>query len=284
MNSGKKYIFIIILAVFLFGNIRGIEAAPTKTAFTEIDLITAEDSLIPGQSIWVAIHMKLDEHWHTYWINPGDSGLAATVKWALPKGFAAGEIHWPAPKKFDEGGMTTYGHDGEIWLLSEMTVSKDIRPGQSVTLKARVDWLVCKNMCVPASADLALELPVAEKQPVINTEIRQAFERAKSFWPAKESPWDISVTQTDGYFTIGLLPPEGEVQLLRSLMFFPQRDDVMDHAAQQMLEKKEDGYELNLHKSTIIKGGIEAISGVLVADQGWNGPGTKKALWIEEKL
>jgi len=75
----KQNIFIVILVLFFFGNCLRSDAASVKKAFTEIDLISAQDSLQPGKPIWVAIHMKLDEHWHTYWMNPGDVGFTSKI-------------------------------------------------------------------------------------------------------------------------------------------------------------------------------------------------------------
>ncbi|HEY8191111.1 MAG TPA: protein-disulfide reductase DsbD domain-containing protein, partial [Alphaproteobacteria bacterium] len=78
----------------------------TAPAFAQPDTHHAQLRLIPerspvegGETFFVAIEQTIDEGWHTYWTNPGDAGQPPTVRWTLPAGFEAGEIHWPAPEK-----------------------------------------------------------------------------------------------------------------------------------------------------------------------------------------
>ena len=52
----------------------------------------------PGQSVWVALDLRIKPGWHTYWRTPGDSGLPTTIKWTLPDGVTAGDIQWPVPR------------------------------------------------------------------------------------------------------------------------------------------------------------------------------------------
>ena len=63
-------------------------------------LVSEQDSIAPGQSIWVALELDIRDGWHTYWRNPGDAGQATALTWALPTGWSASEILWPAPERF----------------------------------------------------------------------------------------------------------------------------------------------------------------------------------------
>jgi thiol:disulfide interchange protein DsbD len=107
----------------------------------------------------VALRLKHDPHWHTYWQVPGDSGLPTTIKWALPEGWSAGPIQWPVPQRLAAGPLMNFGYEGEILLLTRLTPPANVKPGDTVTLQARADWLICKDVCIPESGSFALEVP-----------------------------------------------------------------------------------------------------------------------------
>src|SRR5689334_6013932 len=89
----KRWFQFVLLAV-LISSASAFGAAKTQTR-----LLLSAEAARPGDSIWAGVHMKMPPHWHTYWRNGGDSGIATEIKWTLPTGITAGEIQWPAPEK-----------------------------------------------------------------------------------------------------------------------------------------------------------------------------------------
>jgi DsbC/DsbD-like thiol-disulfide interchange protein len=136
-------------------------AAPVRTAHVEAELVAARTALVSGSSSTVALRLRMDRGWHTYWQNPGESGLPTTLAWNLPSGLSAGPILWPAPQALPVGPLMNYGFEGEVLLLTEVAVAPAAAGATSATLAARADWLVCKEICIPEGADLALTLPIA---------------------------------------------------------------------------------------------------------------------------
>src|SRR5262245_19756716 len=139
----------------------GVAAAPVKTAHVEAELVAAKTAIVPGQPLTVALRLAIEKDWHTYWQNPGDSGLPTTLAWKLPAAIEAGPIEWPAPKVLPVGPLVDYGYEGEVLHLVELKTQRTLAEGASVTLAARAEWLVCKEVCIPEGADLTLSLPVA---------------------------------------------------------------------------------------------------------------------------
>ena len=86
----------LALAVVAFAP--GIGAAPVRTAHVEAELIAERNALVPGTTATVALRLDIERGWHTYWRNPGESGLPTTLAWRLPPGYVAGDIEWPAPR------------------------------------------------------------------------------------------------------------------------------------------------------------------------------------------
>ena len=134
-----------------------LEDAPHTRAM----LIASVDRAVPGEPFDVAIVLRSEPGWHTYWKNPGDAGMATAVEWRLPKGWRAGELAWPAPQRFQEKEVTTFGYEGELWLIARVDPAKKIEA--STTLGARVDWLECREVCLPGSAELTIEIISATK-------------------------------------------------------------------------------------------------------------------------
>ena len=144
--------------------------------------LVAEDLAVPpGGSITVALEEDIREGWHTYWINPGDSGLPTKLVWTLPAGYTAGDIAWPAPKRFDLGELTNFGYDGEALLPVPISVPADAAVGTRAHLAVEAKWLVCHEECIPGKATLTLDLPVA--QTAADTPYRQLFADARAAQP-----------------------------------------------------------------------------------------------------
>ena len=86
---------------------------------------------MPGEPLTVALRLAIAKGWHTYWRNPGDSGLPTTLAWKLPAGVAAGPIEWPAPRALPVGPLVNYGYEGEVLHLVTLTPTGRLRPGRT---------------------------------------------------------------------------------------------------------------------------------------------------------
>src|SRR5262245_320707 len=89
-------------------------ASPVKTPHVEAELVSENAAIAPGQATTVALRLRIEDGWHTYWRNPGDSGLPTTLDWKLPPGVRAGAIEWPAPTAIDVGPLVNYGYEGTV--------------------------------------------------------------------------------------------------------------------------------------------------------------------------
>lgn len=159
----------VILRLLLFGIL--CLPAVTRGAHTSASLLVESESARPGDTVWAAVRLEMEPDWHTYWRNPGASGMATEIKWQLPPGVSAGEIHWPVPEKLPEGEFTTYIYKDEVLLLVPLTVASNFTPA-SITLKASVSWLECSVQCIPGNEDV--EAPLS-----IGSELKQSKDAAE---------------------------------------------------------------------------------------------------------
>lgn len=267
--------FVILGFLFTAGY-----AAAGENAHTQVELISDIQSIQPGRSFWVAVHMTMEDGWQTYWKNPGDSGLPTQIEWQLPVGFSAGEIHWPYPQRFDYPEVTSYGYKGEVLLISEI-IPPAALPTRPVTLKAHVKWMACGKICVPGESDVALTLPVMREPPSFDKQMRKVFNATIARWPLLHTSWKFRVEEKGNDLHILFFPPPDQKVRLKQAEFFPERNDTIVHTAKQRMRKAKNGYELVVKKSELVKGHLTWIRGVLVAPEGLRGPGSSQALRVD---
>jgi len=124
-----------------------------------VSLLSEHDALVPGTSAWFGLRLQHDAHWHSYWINPGDSGLPTRLTWQLPEGFSASEIAWPVPKRFNVGELFNFGYDGDMVLPVQIEVPATAT-GNTAHVEVQAKWLVCQEECIPGKATLGMDLPL----------------------------------------------------------------------------------------------------------------------------
>ena len=195
---GLRGILVVYACVFLLlGGARasaGAAPEPRGTASgprVRVELLSEVTSFTPGQTFWVGLHQRISPGWHTYWMNPGDSGEPPRIEWALPSGFTAGEIAWPFPGTIPAGPAMTYGYSGEVVLPIPVTSTSTLGRGKRVTLRGRASWLVCEQMCIPEEAPIALTLAVARGAPAPDPRGAPLIAAARRNVPTP-SPWAAS--------------------------------------------------------------------------------------------
>src|SRR5438128_7815497 len=138
-------------------------------------LVPETASVTPGTTLWVDLHLDIAPGWHTYWHNPGDSGLPTEIAWKLPDGFTAGEIAWPVPEHFVVGTLGNYGYAKSTDLLVPIAIPAKLKPGEAAHFEANTTWLVCSEICIPGEATLSLDLPVGVAPPATDPAVKALF-------------------------------------------------------------------------------------------------------------
>ena len=159
-------------------------------------LVHAPQGIRAGQTFWLGLQIEHQPHWHTYWQNPGDSGLPTRVQWQLPAGLQAGDIAWPLPKKIPIGTLANYGYEGRLLLTVPVTAGGDFRFPDSgpLALGLQAEWLVCRQECIPQEGRFTLSLASAATQ----TPHAASFESAQ-----KLSPKPMAQLQQGGTWITG---------------------------------------------------------------------------------
>jgi thiol:disulfide interchange protein DsbD len=133
-----------------------------KSEQTRVELLAhAPNGVQAGQRVWLGLQIEHAPDWHTYWKNSGDSGMPTELHWTLPPGVTAGEISWPAPRKFPLGDLANYGYSGTVLLPVPLVVEPTFQ-GSTLDVQLHATWLVCRKECIPEEGQFKLQLPVAQ--------------------------------------------------------------------------------------------------------------------------
>lgn len=106
-------------------------------------------------------HFDLPDDWHLYGPFQNDSGFPPRIKLKLEDGWELGPLQWPAPvRHVSPGGILDHVYPGDLVLAQTLAGPRDTPlPG----LTARLQWLVCRDMCVAGDSTLTVRpsvLPV----------------------------------------------------------------------------------------------------------------------------
>ncbi|GAB4364854.1 MAG: protein-disulfide reductase DsbD family protein [Kiloniellaceae bacterium] len=121
-------------------------------------LVSAVQS-VGGDSLDLGLEFDLQPGWKIYWRSPGDAGLPPSVDWSGSRNLAQAEIRWPVPHRFSLFGLETFGYGGQVVLPVAARVED---PAAPLSLRAKVDYLICEDICIPYTADLSLDLPAGD--------------------------------------------------------------------------------------------------------------------------
>ena len=204
-------------------------------------LMTERPAVAPGDTIWVGLKLEMAPGWHTYWRNPGDSGLATMINWSLVPGLDVGPIQWPTPERQPYGTLMNFGYSDEVTLLARLSVAED-SPTGNAALSARVTWLVCADICIPEDGSFSIPISVDPTAPQAST-IDGVHLSSVALALPEPVPGLVGASMTSEMLTIDAEwtnAPDGDVT------FYPYATYLMDNTAPQTVTPTSDGFRLTV--------------------------------------
>src|SRR5260221_3261120 len=247
-----------------------------KTEHVEAELVADRAAAAPGKPTLVGLKLRMEPPWPTYGKNPGDSGLPTRIEWILPAGWKAGEIRWPFPQPLPVGPLMNYGFEDEVVLLAELTPPANAQPG-TAPIKAKAEWLVCKDICIPEKGELDFALPVAASDATANPRWQAHIERARNMWPVDPPGWKFEAGVQGQILSVRPTPPEG-AQVPARGAFFPEREGVIEPAAPQKLTREAGALRIDMKLAEPPAAGLASLKGVAVSESAWSGSNGRKAI------
>jgi len=231
INMNKFY----FLLLFFLGSVNPVFSQEVYQAHTHVRLVSEQDAVVPGGTFWVGLDLILDDGWHVYWQNPGDSiGLAPKIKWQLPPGIRAGDIQWPYPKRLNLGPITSFGYEHEILLLVPVSVDANFQSSKDVNLHARLNWVACQEVCIPGRAELNLSLPVVTNISGITfNHFKNSFDQTRQHLPTSIPFLVACLFALIGGLLLNLMPcvlPVLSIKVLHLVERHPDRKIALSHS------------------------------------------------------
>lgn len=258
-----KLIFpvVAILAGVLF--CVPVQAAPEPRV--DSSLIAEVESVQPGEPFHVALVQDIAPGWHTYWRNPGDSGAATRIIWDLPAGFSAGDIQWPYPGRISYGPLINFGYKNRVVFPVEIR-PPDTFEGDTALLKARVEYLVCEDICIPENTELELGLPVSSATPSQDPDSADLFTRAR-----QKIPQDIGVEASyhvaGERLSIDISLTGLEESRIEDATYFPYEEGVIDNAVSQQFRLTNTGLVVNTQTGYDFDPDESSFNGIIVINE-----------------
>lgn len=211
---------------------------PVSSEPVSVALISEQESLQPGKPSWVAISMSIDGHWHAYWKNPGDAGMAPIITWNLPEGFKVSEVQWPTPTLFNLSSAVGLGYEGKVVFLAQITPPASFKSSSPVEISADMRWVVCSDStCLPGDETIALTLPVSNDLPKMNESTKDFFAEARARIPKKH---DLFKAERKEKNSVTLTFEHNSSDGFHEAFFFPEEKKTIDYKTKITLTRSED--------------------------------------------
>jgi thiol:disulfide interchange protein len=263
----------VFLAVFLPAASRAFEpgAAGTINAVASANhltlaLVVPEQQLARGATITAGLQFKLEKGWHIYWVNAGDSGEPPRVRWALPAGITADPFLYPTPQRLPLGPLMDFGYEDAVTFPVSMHVAQSAATGPA-TLHADVDWLVCREVCLPGKASVAVTRTVVPAGAAVQTEAgAKAIVAAGLASLPRPLPSSAVAhfTREGGAYLLAV----DTGQSTGSAVFFPLDQTVVSDPAPQPAAATAHGVRLQLVRDENQSGKLATLNGVVVLPSG----------------
>ena len=257
----------LLLTLVLSGAAGGAPAAsePVRTDPRQSQLVAESTAAVPGTRLTLGLRLEHDPRWHTYWLNPGDSGLPTKIAFDLPDGVTAEPIAWPHPHRFEVAGIVNYGYGDRMLLPVTLAIPADYA-APTLPVRATADWLICEEECIPGEAEYAFELPVAA-EATADPRWADAFAGARAARPA-DLPAKL-VVATDGDHVV--LEFADLTMSPAAWTWFPESPELVANGAGPQWQRADTGWLARWPKSEYFTTLPDAPVFVAVDDAGTDG-------------
>lgn len=224
-----------------------------------VDVVASATSVAPGGTVDLLLRQKIAPGWHTYWVNPGDSGAPPDIAFDLPEGVTVSEFSYPWPERIAYGPLMNFGYKDEVLLPFTLTLAEDY-PEDELLLQGSGQVLVCADVCIPETVYLDLKLPVGESLAAPSTQ--RLFEQARQKLPTPlEVAAHYSLVGDQLIAQVALPVPDNH--RVQEVAWFPFQPDLINSAAPQTFSLSSSGLALTLMPGYDFALGAD-LSGVLV--------------------
>lgn len=250
--------FLIIAAVFLFSQSISAQKKPLAGAKLVVDSYSPEKD----STITLGVFINLQDDWHIYWRNPGDSGLPTEIDLTLPKEITASEIKFPIPQKFSSDEIVNYGYEHQVLFLFDLYVPKNYN-SKELIVSAKITSLICKEQCKAFDTTVAINLDLS-KDFIAEKNISSLFESTEKMLPMQNQSLSIIAETRSNYTYLKIFVNENEKQIIKNIQFYPYEAGVYKNSVKQSITLKENYFEILLEPDQFRVTDPQTINGIII--------------------
>lgn len=271
--------FMQLLACIMLAALRGYAG---DGAADRVRLIAERDAVAPGASFTLAVELQTQSGWHTYWLNPGDAGLPPTLRWRLPEGVRLSRLQFPAPARFEEAGMVSFGYEDRVWLLADFEVDGGFT-GEKLEIGLAANWMVCREACMQKKGEAQVALIVAAEAPAQpNAATAAEFARWRDRLPKSVPGWTAHAQSERNGLRLRIEPVAGsgpDAAAWARAQFYPLRRDAIELPAAQKWRRDGAGWEALLRTGTEPFKTGDVVEGLVVVPAARGGDANTARAW-----
>jgi suppressor for copper-sensitivity B len=162
MTSMRLGVCLAVALGFAAGGARAAVSHWSETDQGAVRLISATDAVGERDHLSLGLEFRMKPGWKIYWRSPGDAGFPPQPDWAGSDNLASADIQWPAPTRFSVLGLETLGYHDAVVLPVDAALKT---PGEPLTVRAKLRYLTCNDICIPYDTELSLALPAGAATP-----------------------------------------------------------------------------------------------------------------------
>lgn len=276
--------FLIGVVMWWLPAVGHTQAPLVQMPHLRVGLISEVSTAVPGHTFWIGVYQKIDPKWHTYWQNPGDSGLPPNMVWRNPNSIHVSKWYWPLPNLIRVKHLANYGYEQEALLLAQVTIPQHWS-GSVLRLSGDFSWLICKEECIPGKTTLSLEIPVRPGKVVYDRQRSELFRRFRRTLPHRIHTIRLQ-TRYDGHlFHLKFTSLQPNFPRLRIDGFFSATEGVLNHADKPRISRTQDALLIQVKKSDdFVVGERHRLEGLLMTSEMFGAEVERTGWWVSSPI
>ncbi|MCX8106209.1 MAG: protein-disulfide reductase DsbD family protein [Ignavibacterium album] len=254
----KKVLFYFIVVLQFSVRL----SAQSVTGEAKADIILDSFDIEKDSVIQAGILVTLENGWHIYWRNSGDSGMPTTFEFNVPDGIKVIEIQWPVPKIFEFEGYASYGYEDKVLFPFKLILSKE-NYDKPFLINVKLKSLICKDVCKPYNDELKKEIDL-NQSIVSSSDINEIFKQTFENLPEENKIFSISAKDFSDKILLTLNSDRINFSKLSNVHFIPYENGISKNSLNQKFTRNKNSIELSVEYDQFRTKTPESIEGLLI--------------------
>lgn len=240
--------------------------------FVELSLYKADNKT------YICLNFTIENGWHLYWLNSGDTGIPTEITWNLPDGIEISNELWPIPKAFEVDGLVSYGYENNASIFYEI-IFKDYSEIHNKDITCKIKSLICKDVCIPFDTVITFNLSNL-KSRFNQNELKDLLNNQ---FPNKEHSLEL-FGKIEGDKVLLEIKNNLENETIESFSFFPFENGIFKNVLENEFYKELESYIIKIEFDPFRTHIPEKLEGILILFYSENNSRIKKSFEISVPL